>query len=377
MTFIVKIGITCLNVLYFFIKLCPVKNKITYISRQLNTTPTDFKLIIQNIKQKAPTIQQVVLAKRIPSGFAGKIGYCFHMLKQMYHIATSKMVIIDTYCIPVSILNQRKDLIVIQIWHALGAFKKFGYSILDQEEGSSSKIAHLMKMHYNYTYVLTSSEYTLPFFSEAFHVSKEQMKVFPLPKIDLLLDENKKQDIIHRIYEKYPRLKNTHKKKIVYVPTFRKNDNQNLYRAIQDLINYIDYEKYEFIIKTHPLTTFQINDERVIEDKIFDSLEFFHIADIIVTDYSAVLFEAIMLDKPIYFYAFDYEQYAKNRSFYIDYFKDMPSPVQTNAQELIKVIESGCFDQQRMKDFKDKMIAPCQKSYTDDLTEFLLLNLKK
>ena len=58
------------------------------------------------------------------------------MLRQMYHAATSEIVVLDTYCIIISLLKQRKSLKVIQMWHALGAMKKFGYSILDKGEGT-------------------------------------------------------------------------------------------------------------------------------------------------------------------------------------------------------------------------------------------------
>ena len=157
MTIIVKCGIGFLNVIFFFMKCLPVQNKITYISRQMDTTPVDFEMVKEQMIQDHPEYKHVILAKMIHHGLFSKIGYIFHMFRQMYHIATSKAVILDTYCIPISILKQRDSLVVIQMWHALGAFKKFGYSILDKQEGSSSKMAKLMSMHRHYTYVLTSS----------------------------------------------------------------------------------------------------------------------------------------------------------------------------------------------------------------------------
>lgn len=375
MSLIVKIGTFVLNILFSIMKLLPVQKKVTYISRQMNTIPLDFQLVIDNYKEKDPTYQHVVLAKMIPDSILGKIGYCFHMLRQMYHIATSEVVILDTYCILVSLLKQRESLVVIQMWHALGAFKKFGYSILDQEEGSSSKMANLMKMHHNYTYVLSSSEYAANFFAEAFHVSREKMKVFPLPKTDLLLDENLKKDIIDRIYMQYPRLKDTQKKIIVYAPTFRKGNDDQLYKATMDLINKIDFSQYELILKKHPLTTFLIDDSRIIEDHHFTSLEMFHIADAIVTDYSAVVFESSLLNKPLYFYAFDYDEYMDKRSFYIDYYKEMPGPICRNAQELMYFINDVSFDKEKVSQFRELMIAPQHQTYTDDLVDFIR-NLK-
>lgn len=376
MYLIIKIAIAILNAIYCLFKLLPVKNKITYISRQMNTIPLDFLMIEKNIEKKDATYEHVILAKMIPSGIVGKIGYCFHMLKQMYHIATSKAVLLDTYCIPISILKQRDSLIVIQIWHALGAFKKFGYSILDQEEGSSSKMAHLMKMHRNYTYVLASSDYTKTYFAQAFNVREEQMLVYPLPKTDLLINKKLKEITIGKILNSYPKLKKSKKKIIVYAPTFRKQNDDKLLQATNELINTIDFTKYELILKLHPLTNIIIHDSRIIQDNKYTSLEFFHLADYIITDYSAVIFEASLLDTPLYFYAFDLDEYLDKRSLYIDY-NEMPGPISKNPKEIMTFINNNIVNHKKIEDFRLKMISPCHNTYTDDFVDFLLTKINK
>lgn len=375
MTIIVKCGIGFLNVIFFFMKCLPVQNKITYISRQMDTTPVDFEMVKEQMIQDHPEYKHVILAKMIHQGLFSKIGYIFHMFRQMYHIATSKAVILDTYCIPISILKQRDSLVVIQMWHALGAFKKFGYSILDKQEGSSSKMAKLMSMHRHYTYVLTSSVAALPYFAEAFDVDKSQMKVYPLPKTDLLVNKAYAKEIMNQIETAYPRLRHTHKEILVYAPTFRKT-HDHLKEAIEALIEQVNFTRYELVIKLHPLTKFTISDPRVIVDTKFSSLEFFYAADAIITDYSAVLFEACMLKKPIYFYAFDYDVYTKSRSFYIDYQAHMPGPICFTAKALISAINRRDADVQKVEDFADLMVAPCKRSYTKDFCDFLVSSLK-
>lgn len=376
MSIIIHIGVFFLNIIYIVMKwILPIQDKITYISRQMNTTPLDFQMIIDCMNTKQPQYQHIVLAKMIPDSLVGKIQYCFHIFIQMYHIATSRMVILDTYCIPISILKQRKSLVVIQLWHALGALKKFGYSILDQDEGARSSTAKLMKMHYHYSYVLSSSEYASHFFAEAFHVTDDKMRIYPLPKTDLLCDESYKSGIVEHIYQKYPCLKNTDKKIIVYAPTFRKGEN-NLKEHVQKLIDHVDFQRYIFVLKRHPLTHFQIDDMRIIDDSFFTSLEFFYLADYIITDYSAVIFEATLLKKPIYFYAFDYSSYNQKRAFYIDYLTMMPGPIYDDSKELIKAIDENIYDETKLQKFTELMIKPYHVSYTEDLVDFMLSELK-
>lgn len=375
MTIIVKIGIFFMNIIFAIMKLLPIQKKITYISRQMDTTPVDFSLTIQQMRKDHPEYRHVVLAKMIHPGLKAKIGYVGHMFVQMYHIATSEAVILDTYCICISILHQRKSLVVIQMWHALGAFKKFAYSILDCQEGSSSKVAKLMHMHENYTYVLSSSPYAAKFFAEAFHVREDQMRIYPLPKTDLLVDEERKASIIKQIDKAYPEL-NDGKKIIVYAPTFRKT-HDHLKEGIEALIKEVDFEKYHFVLKLHPLSAMTIDDDRIIIDHQFSSLEFFHKADIIITDYSAVLFEASLLHKPIYFYDFDYDFYKIGRSFYIDYEHDMPGYMSRDPKDLMHAIDTHSYDYKKLQDFSRLMISSCHISYTKDFTDFLYHTLNK
>ena len=56
-------------------------------------------------------------------------------------------------------------------------------------------------------------------------------------------------------------------------------------------------------------------------------MELLHVADYIITDYSAIVYEAAITQKPIYFYTYDYEEYQINRGTYIDYMSEMPGPI--------------------------------------------------
>ena len=70
------------------------------------------------------------------------------MFKQMYHLATSRVVVLDSYCIVASVLKKKKGTTIIQMWHALGSFKKFGKSIIGKDE-SSVNISVMNKIQVN------------------------------------------------------------------------------------------------------------------------------------------------------------------------------------------------------------------------------------
>lgn len=353
---LIKIIILLLNFIYFFLKLLPTKNKIVMISRQSNSETLDFELIRKEIN-KYNKYKVIVLCKKLDGKENAKIKnlilYGFNMLIQMYHLATSKVCIIDSYCICVSVLKHKKKLKVIQIWHSIGTMKKFGYEILDQEEGSSTKIAKAMKMHKNYDAILCGGKGYIDDLCRGFNCSEDKIELIPLPRVDKLTDKNNIKSLKNDILIKYPRLKN--KKNILYCPTFRKNEN-NMKLYVQKLIDSVDYKKYNLIIKLHPLSNIKINNKKVILAQEFSSADMIVVSDYVITDYSCILYEAGLLNKPLYFYAFDYDDYNKNRSLNIDYYNELPGVISGNINDILKSIDSEKYDYVKLNKFIKKYV---------------------
>ena len=365
---IIKIGIFLINVVYAFVKLLPVKKRVVFISRQSNKESEDIYLLRKELKKKDKDLEIVILCKKLESSLKSKVFYVFHMFVQMYYLATSKVIILDSYCICASILKKKKGTVIIQMWHALGAFKKFGCSILDQEEGSSSKLANVMKMHSNYDFVLTSSEATKKYFGQAFNYSLDNIIVMPLPRVDKLTDKKYRENIKENIVEKYPQLKK--KKNIIYVPTFRKG-NEDI-GPINNLIEQIDFSKYNLIIKLHPLSKIKIIDKRVLIDKKFSSIDMMMVSKYVITDYSAIVFEAAILNKPIFFYCYDLEKYYKRRNFYIDYKREMPGLISMEARDIVFAIENKNYDLELVKKFQNKYVDYQKNKCTLNFVEFII-----
>lgn len=368
MKYCIKIFKVLMNIIYKFFKLFKTKNKITFISRQSNKIGVDFKLLIEDINKENPNTKIVVLNKELNKSIISKISYFFHMFVQMYHIATSKVVILDGYCIMISILKHKKDLKVIQIWHALGSLKKFGYSTLGKKDGRDSKLAELMDMHKNYDYVLTSSKVARPFFREAFNVPDEKMLVMSLPRVDYLQSDEQKKIITEEFYKTYSECDNE-KENILYCPTHRKEENIN----IEELVKCIDLNKYNFIVKLHNGQEYLYTaDIEYNEDTEFTGMDLLHIADYIITDYSAIVYEASLVEKPIYFYTYDYDKYMDDRGWYIDYKKEMPGPILSNFKDIIKMIEDKQYNKEKINEFKNKYIDDLSENLTNKLTKFVL-----
>ncbi len=351
--------------MYLPFKLLKTKNKITYISRQSNTPSIDFKLLYSKMQELDSSVTQVMLTKKIGKGLVAKFGYALHTFVQMYHIATSKVVIIDTYIIPISVLKHKKELKVIQIWHALGAIKKFGYQIVGKQEGSSETLARAMKMHNNYDVITCASRVTAEFFSEAFGVNREKIKVVGMPRVDDILGENINEQILKE---------NTQyagKPTILYIPTFRKNGNVDL----KDILNTVDINKYNLIIRLHPLDTAEVP-EKYIAKGNFSTYDLMKFADYIITDYSATAIEASLLQKPLFLYVYDIDTYNETRGLNVQLTQELKESTFKEIKDIIHIIESNSYNYNELEVFRNKYVETHDINNTESVCKIIKEYLK-
>ena len=150
-----------------------------------------------------------------------------------------------------------------------------------------------------------------------------------------------------------------------------RKDSGKVAEAAERLAESVDYEKYNLVVKFHPLSGIVLKNKNIIQDTTFSTIDFCHMADAVILDYSAVVFEIAMLGKPMYFYAFDYDTYMENRDVYIDFKKYVPGIITGEPQSLIKAIENNEFDLKRQTKFRNLMISRSKSgSYTGDMVDF-------
>ncbi len=364
---ILKFG---LAVLYAPLKLLKTKNRVVYLSRQSNDKSIDMLLLEKALEQISPDTQQVFRLRMIPDGIGDKIKYCIGVIGDMYYLATSRVAILDTYSITVSCLKHKKELKVIQMWHALGAIKKFGLQSVGTKEGRDEKISNAMCMHKNYDYVLAPSRATAVFYAQAFGCDNSKIKICSLPRVDEILSTD---GVAIRFFRENPGLSD--KKIVLYLPTFRDREAY----AVNELKTEFSQgmEDYHLIVSTHPLFSQVKRDDSFSYNGSYSSIELMKIADVIITDYSACAFEASLLMKPLYFFVPDYQQYVDERGINIDLKKEMPSVTFENAEQLCVSIKSDAYDQNALFAFKSKYIENSSNNNAEILSKFILMLLKQ
>ena len=131
-----------MNFIYLFMKLCPIRNnKLVFLSRQSNTPSEDFLFLRDRLLELQPDMEIVAITQRADSNLKSMLSFAGVTLKSMYHLATARVCLLDSYWPAVSVLHHKKELAVIQMWHAMGKIKKSGYQSLGKKFGRSDIIA--------------------------------------------------------------------------------------------------------------------------------------------------------------------------------------------------------------------------------------------
>ncbi|MDO5861141.1 CDP-glycerol glycerophosphotransferase family protein, partial [Methanobrevibacter sp.] len=263
---------------------------------------------------------------------------------------------------------------VVQLWHAPGASKKFGGSVASPED-----IDMLLKISNNTDYLITSSKHIENYYAEAFQINKEKIKALGLPRLDYYFENHDLDKIKKDFFKKYNYVQD--KKIILYAPTFRDNERYN------NVLNYLDLKKFNEILgdeyvlalRLHPkIKNFYSQDIESSEEYIDCSdypseQELMMISDILITDYSSIMIEYAILNKPIVFFVYDLDNYlASERGFYYDFKKTVPGKLVYNCDELIGAIKNNDFDKDKMSSFLNTQFDSIDGKSSKRVVDFLL-----
>lgn len=361
-----SVATALLGALYALCSLLPQKRRIVCISRQSDDEPVDFRLIRDYCERRDPPWEIVILAKQLRN----PVAYLAEMARQVFYIATSQAVVLDSYCIVVGLLHDRIRVPVVQIWHSLGNMKRFGYTAFGTDEGHSEATARLMHMHEGYDAIAISSLSFAEPFAAAFNAAPSRLFEAPLPHVDLLLSAEHRTRQREAILAAYPQLRG--RETIVYCPTFRKQPPVNEETATQALLDAVDFDRFNVVYKPHPVSKQVIDDPRVvtIPGGAFDAL---FVADYVISDYSTVIYEAGLLGLPIYLYAYDWDSYREKRGLTIDFENDMPALFTADPHAIAAAIEAGSFDHAAYAAFTAANVAlPAEGSCTERICEAII-----
>ena len=333
---LLKGGLAAMGGVYALMKLAPVKKRYTFITKLQDTPTVDFEILQAALRRQKPDYEIVNLCRPMDN----LVAYVPHMFVQLWYLATSEAVFLDRSCLMVNGLTHRPSLKVVQLWHALGSMKKFGYAILGTPEGESVGLAEVCHMHRGYTDILISSKSFERDYLEGFRCDPAVIREIPQPRADALTNPEERSLRRAHALEALGLQSDPTKKILVYAPTFRKNPAADAQEKVQALVDAIDFDRWEFVYAKHPVGGVACNDPRIIQSPI-PTFEALFAADAVVTDYSSVMYEAGLLDLPVLLYAYDWEDYQEKRTHNLDLQRDVPTLFTADPAQIARALD-GC-----------------------------------
>ena len=254
----------------------------------------------------------------------------------------------------------------IQLWHGVG-FKTIEFTmpeIIENMKSIKHRINYFLKCRFPKYDILnsTSAFYTENVFKPAF-LPKE---IFEggYPRKDVMFREPDKLDLIETDIENYNKIieyKNQGYKTILYAPTFRDSRNDPISDGVINLEEWSQYgekNKIIFILKFHPTpntnyTEFNKLKNIIIYNNTKDIYPALRNIDLMVTDYSSIYMDYLLINKPVLFFPYDYEKYiSKDRNIQFDYNWITPGSKCYNQDELFQEIENVLIN--NVDDYKEK-----------------------
>ena len=246
-------------------------------------------------------------------------------------LAMSDIIMIDDFLPFVYKFDYPEDVKFVQVWHACGAFKSLGF----EREGKPGAPKTNTRVHKCYTHMPVSSEHSGKHHAEAFGLPEKVFLPIGIPRTDIFFDEEYKKNMTEKLKNEFPIIKQRNKV-YLYAPTFRGNNAVDATFPMER----VDWKKWGaflkerneiLLVKMHPFVKKHITIPEEYKDYILDMSEYrevndiLFITDVMITDYSSVMYEFSLLRRPMYFYAFDQRMYENSRDFYEPYEDTVPS----------------------------------------------------
>lgn len=297
-------------------------------------------------------------------------------LNLAWEMGKANTILIDDYFAILRDLGDRNEQKIIQLWHAGSGFKSVGYSRFGQYGSPNLRNAHRL-----YSYAICGSQHLRDVYSEAFGIEKEAVFATGLPRIDGFLREGRADEVLVDFEKQFPAAKG--KRKLLWAPTFRGRGSGDAhydydvidFRALYDSCGddtVVLFRQHHFIPDPAPIPD-EFRDRLIDVSSFPDTNDLLLISDVLITDYSSVIYEYSLLERPMIFFAYDLETYSATRGMHRDYVEAAPGEIATNFDELISLLRQPVLSVEKTKDFVKENFDYVDTHNSDRVIDTLIL----
>jgi len=279
----------------------------------------------------------------------------------------------------------------VNLWHGT-PLKKIGrdISLRSHRDYKVFNASFLRKLYYRMIFpgffeqpflFLSPSDYISQRFKSAFNLNNSHVESLGCPVNDRLLTpsplfgEDISIQLINQFYK-------SGKKIIAYLPTYREETITQPNYDWNGLQHILAKHDALFVIKLHPFEEANWNLKMapniIVLDKKIDIYPLMSIASALVTDYSSIAVDYLLLNRPIIYFAYDLDEYLSiDRGMYEGYHEMTGGHIINTFEELLKLLESDVFgDQCKMQRKREKLCAKYHKHFDGKSCERIYLYCK-
>ncbi len=349
------------------------ERKVIFIEHRLPQLSNSFELLYNTLRDD---YNFDIHIHYLRSAYVDRRHYVANCKALFHDMATAKYVFVSESINIMGCFDRREGQQIVQLWHACGAFKRFGLSTGEMIFGMSTKDQRRYPCNTNYTSVTVSSPEVRWAYAEALDMKDREELIKPLgtSRTDIFFRPETKEAAFKHLYEKFPAARG--KKVILFAPTFRGRvksattavefDPEKFYQAFKD--------EYVLIMKHHPMVReipelpgYMKNSFAYDATRTMSIEDLLVVSDICISDYSSLIYEYSLFTRPMLFYAYDLDEYFDWRGFYYPYEELTPGPVCKTNEEMIDYIQhvDERFDPQVVIDFRERFMSACDGHATE------------
>jgi teichoic acid ribitol-phosphate primase len=347
-----------LRVLGALFSLLPLrKDRVTLATARVPHLDGNLLHIHRAIRSMRPAVRPELLLEPYAYGLAGKLRYLLRLVRGMYLVRTSGLVVVDNAFLPVHVAPHRAGTTVVQVWHAEGALKRFGADAvggLDEPERTF--------LHRHYDWVVSSGEASREAWSRAFRTPPDHVLPLGSPRTDLFHDPEAMAAARRRVLAAYPALDG--RRVILHAPTFRGRGRGKRPGGVLEpaRLRAALAETDVLVLKSHPnldRSLVSTDGYDVIVEPGFDLNDLLVAAGVLITDYSSAIFDAALLRLRLLLLVDDLDAYARDPGLYLDYRTEMIGTQVHDTDAAIEAIRADRFDLAAYGPFVDRHLGAC------------------
>lgn len=290
---LLKVTLGLFQIAYFVARIIPAPDRIVFLSRQANVATPDIAELRNELRARHGVKRVIVLARKLNSD--RDLVYGLHLVRQVWHLAHSRRIVLDSYSFLTSNLKLSADTRVIQMWHAIGSLKRFGWDDIRSSTPRRAQLSAALNMHAGNTTVIASSVTAADNFASAFNVDPTKVAVAPLPRVDKLRKDSEWAIAMRESVRTWA-LNDAHSKALLVAPTLHSELDDPSSSVIQTIVDVGKNRGWSVWVSKHP-----VSDSAEIPR--FSTNEYLAGADAFVTDKSSMIYEAGLLGIPAFLWA--------------------------------------------------------------------------